>query len=210
MSADVRIAYYGAWSAERSCNAMQPENIPAGVLTHINVAFEFISADHEITDEVGHIVGRVSRLKNIYPGLRVAIAIGGWVFNDPPTDRRFSEMASTMENRQIFIKSLVRYMEKYALDGVDLGKCFAPPPGHITSEGLLTGTKIGNIPSRTIVVECRRITRTSFCFAMKSKKPLRISIQGGSSRLPCRPATGTSRTSTSKPSRKAWIGSMSW
>ena len=55
---------------------MQPENIPAGVLTHINVAFEYVSADHEITDEVGHITGRVSRLKNIYPGLRVNIALG--------------------------------------------------------------------------------------------------------------------------------------
>jgi GH18 family chitinase len=76
MAAEVRIAYYGAWSAERSCDSMQPESIPAGVLTHINVAFEFVSAEHEITDEVGHISGRVSRLKNIYPGLRVNIALG--------------------------------------------------------------------------------------------------------------------------------------
>jgi GH18 family chitinase len=76
MSSEVRIGYFGAWSAERSCDQMQPENIPAGVLTHINVAFEYISANHEITDEVGHITGRVSRLKNIYPGLRVNIAIG--------------------------------------------------------------------------------------------------------------------------------------
>jgi GH18 family chitinase len=76
MSAEVRIAYYGAWSAGRSCNALEPESIPAGVLTHINVAFEYISAEHEITDTVGPIVGRTSRLKNIYTGLRVNIAIG--------------------------------------------------------------------------------------------------------------------------------------
>jgi len=76
MASEVRIGYYGAWRAERSCDQMQPENIPAGVLTHINVAFEYVSADHEITDEVGHITGRVSRLKNIYPGLRVNIALG--------------------------------------------------------------------------------------------------------------------------------------
>ena len=120
MSAEVRIAYYGAWSAGRSCDSMEPENIPAGVLTHVNVAFEFITADHEITDEVGAIVGRVSRLKNIYPGLRVNVAIGGWVFNDPPTQTRFSDMASTVPNRRKFIESLIRYMQKYALDGVDL------------------------------------------------------------------------------------------
>lgn len=126
MSAEVRIAYYGAWSAERSCDAMQPENIPAGVLTHINVAFEYVSESHEITDEVGRIAGRVSRLKTIYPGLRVNIALGGWVFNDPPTQTRFSDMASTVQNRQKFILSLIKYMRKYALDGVDLGKRFEP------------------------------------------------------------------------------------
>ncbi|OAF98482.1 uncharacterized protein CC84DRAFT_1075110, partial [Paraphaeosphaeria sporulosa] len=120
MSAEVRTAYYGAWSAGRSCDSMEPENIPAGVLTHVNVAFEFITADHEITDEVGAIVGRVSRLKNIYPGLRVNVAIGGWVFNDPPTQTRFSDMASTVPNRRKFIESLIRYIQKYALDGVDL------------------------------------------------------------------------------------------
>jgi GH18 family chitinase len=60
MSAEVRIAYYGAWSASRSCDSTQPENIPAGVLTHINIAFEFVTANYEITDEVGHISGRVS------------------------------------------------------------------------------------------------------------------------------------------------------
>lgn len=76
MSAEVRTAYYGAWSAGRSCNALEPESIPAGVLTHINVAFEYVSAEHEITDMVGPVVGRTSRLKNIYSGLRVNIAIG--------------------------------------------------------------------------------------------------------------------------------------
>jgi GH18 family chitinase len=70
MSAEVRIRYYGAWSAGRGCNALEPEGIPAGVLTHIYVAFEFVSADHKITDENGPVVGRVSRLKSLYPGLK--------------------------------------------------------------------------------------------------------------------------------------------
>lgn len=76
MSAGVRIGYYGTWSAGRGCNALEPEGIPAGVLTHINVAFEYMSADHKITDNSGPVVGRVSRLKNFYPGLKVVIALG--------------------------------------------------------------------------------------------------------------------------------------
>ena len=76
MALDVRIGYYGVWGASRGCDAMQPENIPAGVLTHINIAFAYISESGEITDDDGPIVARIARLKKRYPGLRVNIAIG--------------------------------------------------------------------------------------------------------------------------------------
>ncbi|RDW72386.1 uncharacterized protein DSM5745_07558 [Aspergillus mulundensis] len=120
MALDVRIGYYGMWGATRDCDTYQPENIPAGALTHINLAFEYVSEDHEITDTQGSIVARVSRLKEKYPGLKVSIALGGWVFNDPPTQYRFSEMASTVPNREKFIASLIRYIRRYGLNGVDL------------------------------------------------------------------------------------------
>jgi hypothetical protein len=58
---------------------MQPENSPTGVLTHINVAFVYVSANHEITDQVGHITGRVSRLKNIYPEAVVGEIFGQYI-----------------------------------------------------------------------------------------------------------------------------------
>ncbi|RLL93598.1 hypothetical protein CFD26_101115 [Aspergillus turcosus] len=122
MALDVRIGYYGLWGATRSCDKYLPENIPAGALTHINLAFEYVSEDYEITDTTGQgpIVARVSRLKKKYPGLRVNIALGGWVFNDPPTQHRFSEMVSTRSNREKFIASLIRYIRRYALNGVDI------------------------------------------------------------------------------------------
>ncbi|RHZ63588.1 uncharacterized protein CDV56_105060 [Aspergillus thermomutatus] len=122
MALDVRIGYYGLWAASRGCDNYLPENIPAGALTHINLAFEYVSEGHEITDAQGQgpIVARVSRLKKKYPGLRVNIALGGWVFNDPPTQHRFSDMASTVPNRQKFIASLIRYIRRYGLNGVDI------------------------------------------------------------------------------------------
>ncbi len=55
---------------------MEPETIPAGPLTHINLAFQLIGVDFKITDTKGDIVARVSRLKKIYPGLRVMVAVG--------------------------------------------------------------------------------------------------------------------------------------
>ncbi|KAJ5762211.1 glycoside hydrolase [Penicillium nucicola] len=121
MGLDVRFGYYGMWGATRDCDTYLPENIPAGALTHINLAFEYVSEDHEITDTQGPIVARASRLKKKYPGLRVNIALGGWVFNDPPTQYRFSEMASITPNREKFIASLIRYIRRYGLNGVDIG-----------------------------------------------------------------------------------------
>lgn len=83
---EVRIGYYDAAAASRGCNAMQPENLAAGVLTHINVAYEEISEDGVITDNNGQTMARVTRLKQRYTGLRVNVVLGGWDFNDPYQD----------------------------------------------------------------------------------------------------------------------------
>ncbi|KZF20522.1 glycoside hydrolase family 18 protein [Xylona heveae TC161] len=115
-----RIAYYELWSATRNCDAFAPENIAAGALTHINIAFATLDEDFKIIDTLGDLVARVSRLKKRYAGLRASIAIGGWSFNDPPTQHIFSDMVSTYTNRQTFIDSLVSYLHKYGLDGVDI------------------------------------------------------------------------------------------
>jgi GH18 family chitinase len=47
-----RIAYYELFAMEdRSCDTMQPENIAAGALTLINLAFQVINEDNAITDD---------------------------------------------------------------------------------------------------------------------------------------------------------------
>jgi len=68
-----------------ACDTMQPEAIAAGALTHINIAFMLFDDTFNLIDTQGDLVARVSRLKMTYPGLRDDIAIGGWSFNDPPT-----------------------------------------------------------------------------------------------------------------------------
>lgn len=101
---------------------VQPEAMPAGALTHINLAFILFDETFKLVDTGGDIVARVSRLKATYPGLRVNVAIGGWSFNDPPTQSFFSNMASTFDNRQTFTNSVTSYLHKYGLDGIDIGE----------------------------------------------------------------------------------------
>jgi GH18 family chitinase len=117
---DRRIRYYEIFGLKRACDRVYPEDLAVGPLTHLNLAFMLFDSDFNIIDDSGDIVRRTSFLKTRFPGLRVNAAIGGWAFNDPPTQNYFSNMASTHPNRQKFISSLIDYLEKYGLDGVDI------------------------------------------------------------------------------------------
>lgn len=49
------------------------------------------------------------------------ISVGGWSFTDPGATRTaFSDMASSSTNRQTFINGLIKFMDTYGFDGVDL------------------------------------------------------------------------------------------
>lgn len=71
-----RIGYFELWSQNRPCDKFNPEQIAAGALTHVNIAFAGIDEKFSITDTDGGMVARVAHLKKRYVGLRVNIAIG--------------------------------------------------------------------------------------------------------------------------------------
>ena len=62
------------------------------------------------------ILSGLTRLKQKNPNLKILVAIGGWTFGV----KLFSEMASTRKHREVFIKSVIRFVRKHDLDGVDL------------------------------------------------------------------------------------------
>ncbi|KAL2060601.1 hypothetical protein VTL71DRAFT_9242 [Oculimacula yallundae] len=116
-----RVAYYELFHLkERLCDYRDPEDINVAPLTNINLAFVNFGSDFKIIDTDGDLISRATFLKARYPGLKVSIAIGGWTFNDPPTSTYFSDMASTVPNRETFINSLTSFLTKYGLDGVDI------------------------------------------------------------------------------------------
>ena len=104
---------------------MLPEEIPYGYYTHINFAFatinpqtfEIIPGD-TLTETY---MERIRALKLVQPDLEIWIAVGGWTFNDPgPTATTFSDIASSEANTNAFVDSLVKMMNKYGFDGLDL------------------------------------------------------------------------------------------
>ncbi|KAJ5717638.1 hypothetical protein N7488_003284 [Penicillium malachiteum] len=116
-----RIGYYSLSTLERPCDVMEPAAIPAGALTHINIAFTQFTDKWERDDSsYGSQVAEIASLKDSHTGLRVSVSVGGWDFNDGSTATYFSDMTSTSANRKTFIDSAVNYLVKYGLDGIDI------------------------------------------------------------------------------------------
>ncbi|KAL2759070.1 glycoside hydrolase family 18 protein, partial [Sodiomyces alcalophilus JCM 7366] len=119
------VGYYEGWAARRPCNAFMPEQIPAGVYTHLNFAFATIDpGTFEVRPASSadiKLYKRLASLKRIDPDLKILIAIGGWTFNDPgPTATTFSDIARSESAQKAFIRSLISMMSTYDFDGVDL------------------------------------------------------------------------------------------
>ena len=125
-TADSRtIGYYEGWNYQRPCGNMEPEEIPLGHWSHIMFSFALINPKtfhlEDMDAGTGSRVGRVAALKNRQPDLKVWIAVGGWAMNDPgPYRTAFSDMAGSEANQDKFFDSLLTFMRKYDLDGVDL------------------------------------------------------------------------------------------
>eukprot|EP00055_Hartaetosiga_balthica_P018632 m.134970 g.134970 ORF g.134970 m.134970 type:complete len:594 (+) comp9794_c0_seq1:729-2510(+) len=58
----------------------------------------------------------VVAFKQAHPGLKILLSVGGWNF----PSSIFSELVSSQENRQSFIKSAQDFMTKYGFDGIDI------------------------------------------------------------------------------------------
>ena len=119
------IGYYESWANTRKCQTVTPENLKLDGFTHINFAFSFFDpSSFEISpmdSNGGSLYSRFTALKGRQSGLQTWISVGGWSFTDPgPTREAFSDMVSTAGNRQKFIQGLIKFMDTYGFDGVDL------------------------------------------------------------------------------------------
>ncbi|KAL2266866.1 hypothetical protein VTJ83DRAFT_4143 [Remersonia thermophila] len=120
------VGYYEGRAARRGCQAFMPEDVPAGVYTHLNFAFASIDpVSFQIVPAQAEDVplySRLTALKRRDSALKVYIAIGGWSFNDPGTAtfHTFSQLAADEAKQRVFFASLISFMNTYDFDGVDI------------------------------------------------------------------------------------------
>jgi chitinase len=95
----------------------QPQNLPLDKLTHIIFSFtEVIDNEMKFRNFASgdKLTLLVDQKKN-HPHLKVMIACGGWGGSGG-----FSDMAATADNRKVFVKSVIEFIEEYKLDGLDM------------------------------------------------------------------------------------------
>jgi chitinase len=98
-------------------HVLQPGEIAAQKLTRINYAFANIQNGVIVnglpTDPANFAA--LNALKQQNPSLTVLVSVGGWLWSD-----KFSDMALTEQSRKAFIDSVVVFITKYDLDGLDI------------------------------------------------------------------------------------------
>lgn len=107
------IGYVAGWKE------INPKDIPAEKLTHINYAFANV-ADGIVTNMEGREERdstnflKLQELKNRNPELKLLVSIGGWTHS-----KGFSDAVLTEESRKKLTNSGIEFLLKYNLDGLD-------------------------------------------------------------------------------------------
>ncbi|KAF9358965.1 hypothetical protein BGX26_000507 [Mortierella sp. AD094] len=113
------VGYYGKTVGGCPDNPpFAPSDLPVELYTHLNFAFALINDDGVIAiDKEGddNMYKALNDLKAKKPTLRTAITVGGWDMNMA----HYSEMVSTADNRQKFIKSAIAFVRERGFDGID-------------------------------------------------------------------------------------------
>lgn len=112
--------YYTRWAN------FKPETLPYDKLTHIIFSFtEVIENEMRFPeDSLGIMLKMLVDQRKKHPHLKVMVACGGWAGSGG-----FSEMARSPENRKKFVESVVRFLKKYKLNGLDIDWEYPGLPG---------------------------------------------------------------------------------
>jgi len=105
---------------------LEPGQVDASKLTRINYAFANIDRGR-IVEGAPLTAGNLAVLtamRRDNPNLTVLISVGGWLWSG-----RFSDMALTPASRATFIDSVVSFLSRYDLDGLDIDWEYPGQPG---------------------------------------------------------------------------------
>ena len=97
--------------------SLQPGQIDAQSLTRINYAFANIDNGRMVTGfaKDAENFAFLTAFKRQNPSLTVLVSVGGWLWST-----NFSDVSLTAQSRQVFIDSVMDFLSRYDLDGLDI------------------------------------------------------------------------------------------
>jgi chitinase len=96
---------------------LQPGEIDALSLTRVNYAFANIENGRMVTGfaEDAKNFAFLTGLRRENPSLTVLVSVGGWLWST-----NFSDVSLTPQSRKLFIQSVMDFLARYDLDGLDI------------------------------------------------------------------------------------------
>ena len=97
--------------------ALQPGQIDAHSLTRVNYAFANIKDGRMVTGFASDAqnFALLTGLRKPNPSFTVLVSVGGWLWSN-----NFSDVSLTTQSRGLFIQSVMDFLRKYDLDGLDI------------------------------------------------------------------------------------------
>jgi chitinase len=107
-------------------NVLQPGDVDAMSLTRVNYAFANIENGRMVTGftKDAENLAYLTALKKQNPSLTVLVSVGGWLWST-----NFSDISLTAASRQTFIDSVMDYLTRFDLDGLDIDWEYPGMPG---------------------------------------------------------------------------------
>ena len=106
---------------------LDPAEIAGEKLTHVNYAFALIQDGKMVegSPRDGENFAALTVLRRQHPHLRVLVSVGGWTGSGG-----FSDVALTAEGRKRFVESVLDFVRRHDLDGLDVDWEYPGLPGN--------------------------------------------------------------------------------
>jgi chitinase len=107
-------------------SALTPGQVDARYLTRINYAFANIQGGRMTLGDPSDVqnFALLTAMRKSNPRLTVLVSAGGWLWST-----NFSDMALTAESRRVFEDSVMEFLARYDLDGLDIDWEYPGMPG---------------------------------------------------------------------------------
>jgi chitinase len=150
--------------------ALQPAQIDAKNLTRVNYAFANIKDGCMVTGFASDAqnFAFLTGLKKQNPSITVLVSVGGWLWSTG-----FSDVALSEQSRSLFIESVMEFLSKYELDGLDIDREY---PGMVGS-----GHRFRSADGRNFTLLLKELRKRFDRETAKSGRRLYLTIAAGAS-----------------------------